>query len=592
MNLTASFRRLRFSRSVIALVAVVAAFAIVNLVQAGIRPNIKFEGEAGASLSNASVVSDSTASNGSYVRFNQPATSCPAGQVGTPPNCVSASSALTVNAANTVRPFDRKMKGISLANWTFTKGWGKPFVGEIQNLQQAIVMIDPGLIRYAGGLWANYVGFDRNVQRTAYTEWTSGGRTYYFHYGTDELASLDAFAKSVDSDVMIQVNISNNDPAMWADFVRYAKEQNFTSFKYYELGNELDLETAEESSTALTPAQYGSRVAAYQQAMLAVDPNIKIVGGVPAAASDIVRTDWLSNGNSVSQYLTQAVAAARGAGRDLGAASFHWYQTSGSVTPENVSQWSWGIPSSSGEFWRMGYSREWASLVGPWIRSAGLQGYNNVPLGISELGVNSSDGITANSNHLAALWYSDVLGRLAYNGIDWVTQWNSYAAAGEHFSLLYPNSDQTTTPTIHARPSYYAYLMYSMYFGNQLVQSGSYDETKISIWASRDTNEPNKLKLRITNFTGGAINVPIALSGFTATSGDAYALTSSNPLDMSEASATSAASTNINGVKVDGSNVVNAVTTIQPTAVTVNGTSFTHNIPAYSSVAIVLNGTF
>ncbi len=89
------------------------------------------------------------------------------------------------------------MKGIGLANWIFTKtGWGKPYVGQVQGLPQAINAIDPGLIRYAG-------------------------------------------------------------------------KKGFTSFKYYELSNEMDLETFTSSADALTPAVYASRLAAYQGAMLA-----------------------------------------------------------------------------------------------------------------------------------------------------------------------------------------------------------------------------------------------------------------------------------------------------------------------------------
>lgn len=552
------------------------------------------EAESG-SLNSASVIADNSASGGSYLQFNQSSSggACPAGQVGTPPNCLPANQVLGVNAGSVIRPFDKKIKGISLANWTFGRNWGKPFVGQVQGLRQAVQAIDPGIIRYAGGLWANYVGFDRNrTQLTPYTEWSSGGQTYYFNYGTDELADLDAFAKSVNADVMIQVNVSNNNPAMWADLVRYAQERGFTSFKYYELGNELDLEVFNGNSSGISSQVYAQRVAAYQTAMLAVNPGIKIVGGVPAAATDVFRTSFQGGGNQISQYITLGLPASRTAGRDWDAASIHWYQTSDSVSPEDVFHWSWNIPPSSQDWWRVSYSRDWSGKVGPWIRSNVLNNYPSTQLGISELGVNSSDNITTNANHIAALWYSDVLGRFAYSGIDWITQWNSYAAEGEYFSLLYPNNDQTTTPTIHARPSYYAYLMYQAYFGDQLVESSSFNEGNISIWASRDSDDPGKLKLRITNLTGSAITTPIALNGFTASGGQAYTLASTNPLDQSSTSARSAAPTTINGAKINAMNVAGSLAAIQPTPVTANGTSFSYTVPAYSSVAIVLGGSF
>ena len=172
---------------------------------------------------NVSNVADSTASGGLYIKFQ----ACPENQTGTPPNCVASGLALTVNASTVVNNFDTKMKGIGLANWNFTKtGWGKPYVGQVQGLPQALTAIDPGIIRYAGGLWSNYVGFDRTKQQvTPHNDWVQNGNTYSFSYGTDELASLDTFAKSLNSDVMIQVNVSQNDPAMWADLVRYAQEK-------------------------------------------------------------------------------------------------------------------------------------------------------------------------------------------------------------------------------------------------------------------------------------------------------------------------------------------------------------------------------
>jgi hypothetical protein len=590
---TITSRAVRYRPLIIA--AILAGSAgVIGIVHA-VLPNLQLEAENGtfANGSNIAVISDANASNGGYIRFNQPVTqTCPAGQVGTPPNCVSANSALQVNAGTVVNSFDKKIKGFGFANWNF--GWGRPYLGNIPKLNQAITAIDPGIIRYAGGLWANYVGFDRNrSQQALYSDWTYNGKTYSFNYGTNELKSLDTFAKSINADVMIQVNISNNEPSMWADLVRWAKEQGLTSFKYYELGNELDLEsTYGNNSAGMTPTEYGTRLRAYQQAMLAVDPNINIVGGVPAAASDIMRNFYASGGNQVSQYITQGASAARAAGRDLSVASFHWYQGGDTMSTDDVFFWSWGYPATSGDWWRNSYSREWSGLVTPWIRNAGLSGYPNTQLGISELGVSSADNMTINANHVGALWYSDVLGRLAYTGTDWITQWNSYASSGEYFSLIYPDNADSQNPNINVRPTYDAYLMYAKYFGDQMVQSSTYDNTKLSIWASKDSDDPGKLKLRITNFTGSAINAPIALTGFTATGGQAYTLSSTNPTDTSVNSTTSAAPTTINNVKIDGNNVAASLASIQPTTVNASGTSFSYNVPAYSSVAIVLSGSF
>ena len=499
---------------------------------------------------------------------------------------------LTVDPSVAGRPFNAAMKGISVANWTFTKGWNKPFIGDIAGLGQAVRALDPRIIRYAGGLWANSVGFDRDrTQITAYTEWTKNGHTYYFSYGTDELASVDAFAKSVNAEVMIQVNISRNDPAMWADLVRYAKERGFTSFRYYEFGNELDLETANKADTAIDPKEYGRRVAAYQTAMLAADPTIELVGGVSAGASDVIRNKWNSGGGDVSAYITNALSAARGAGRDLDSISYHWYQSdSGSTSADDAVLWGYGIPATSNDFWKMSYGRAWSGLVAPWVATEALADFPKVRQGISELGVNSDGTKVVNSNHLGALWYSDVLGRLASTGVDWVTQWDTYASAGESFALIAPDNDQSATPSLSLRPGYYAYLMYNAYFGDQLVKSASPDESRLSIWASTDTRDPGTLKLRITNLTSDAIIVPVTLGSFIATDASAYELTSANPLDLADDSNSSSATTTINGVKLNGNDVAGSLAKVQPKPVTIDGNTFTYTFPAYSSVAVVLHG--
>ncbi len=554
------------------------------------RPHVKIEAELGALQGGANIQSDVTASGGSAVGFTQAGQACGVGQVGTPPNCFSASAALGVNAGTTVNAFDRKMKGMSLGNWTFN--FGRPYIGNIPGLGQAMGAIDPAIIRYSGGLKANYMGFDRAQPNPVFdVAWNKNGQTYYERYGTNELASLDSFAKSLNAEVMIQVNISNNDPSMWADLVRYAKERNWTSFKYYEFGNELDLETFSNSASKIDPATYASRAAAYQQAMLAVDPTIKIVGGVPATASDIMRTGYSCCGNNVSAYIMQALPALRNAGRDMSAASIHWYQ--GGPTAADAFRWSWPdeYPTTSGDWWRNSYARKWSGGVASWMRNA-MSAYPNTEIGISELGVDSDNAVINNGNHVGALWYSDVLGRLAYTGVDWVTQWATYASQPESFSLIYPNNQDSQTPTLHARPTYAAYLMYSKYFGDQMVQSSTFDESRISVWASRDSDDPGKLKLRLTNLTSSAITTPIALNGFSASSGQAYVMSSTNPLDQSAASMTSSAPTTINGVKINAMNVNASLSSIQPVNVPVNGTSFNYTIPAYSSVAIVLSGSF
>lgn len=124
-----------------------------------------------------------------------------------------------------------------------------------------------------------------------------------------------------------------------------------------------------------------------------------------------------------------------------------------------------------------------------------------------------------------------------------------------------------------------------------MVETSTYDPSKISIWASKDSSDPNKLKLRITNLTNQPIAAPIVLKGFSGTSAEAYVLSSTNPTDTSAASTKSSAPTTINGYSVDGSDVEGSFQNIQPNDVQISGSTFTYTMPAYSSAAIIVNGS-
>jgi hypothetical protein len=375
-----------------ALVAIVAVFGIIVATVGawglGIGPFGKNDSGVQSSSPSSKPNPFVTTPNGSGSDTSPGSTPSSSGSASSSGGAGPARAVLAVDPSVVGRPFNASMKGIGLGNWTFTKGWDKPFIGEVAGLSQAVKALDPGIIRYAGGLWANSVGFDRaRTQLTAYTEWSKNGNTYYFSYGTDELASLDAFAKSVNAKVMIQVNISANDPAMWADLVRYAQERGLTSLRYYEFGNELDLETSKKQATAIDPQEYGRRLAAYQKAMLAVDPTIKLVGGVSATATDVIRNNYSSGGGNASAFMTNALSAARAAGRDLDSVSYHWYQTdSSSNDAADVLQWSFDIPENDKDYWKSAYSRSWSGIVAPWVATKALKDFPKVHQGVSELG--------------------------------------------------------------------------------------------------------------------------------------------------------------------------------------------------------------
>jgi hypothetical protein len=505
-----------------------------------------------------------------------PSTAALLSPAGEPGRSVQAAQALTVNANGPVNPFSSHMLGQALVNWEHS--WGRPFPNEVPGLAQAMREAGAGLIRYAGGNWANDVGFERAPQRTPYTAWSKNGNTYSFHYGTDELDSLNRLADAVGAEVMIQVNLRLYDPAMWADMVRYTNVERGYRFQYWELGNELDF------VPSISPETYVARARVYADAMKAVDPSIKIVAAVPGSAHDSPRLGYSDSVTALSEFLTQSAQAAAPPARTIDELSYHWYQACNSTNTQDILLWSYaGLPTNS---WRSSYSRIWSDIIPQRVDNEAIGSRGPIRQGITELNFDACNyDSTRNGNHLTALWASDVIGRLAYRGVDFLTWYEGYAT--QAYSLIYPDNGDNPS-RLFLRPSYSAFFLYSKYFGNQMVQSQSYNEADVSIWASTDSRDPGKLKLRVTNLTGAPITTPVNLAGFTAATGQVYVLSSTSPTDTGPSSVTEQAPTTINGVRLSGANVALSASAIQPIGLAINGASFVYTFPAYSSVAMVL----
>lgn len=509
---------------------------------------------------------------------------------------------LTVDASQPVQPFSNEMLGLALVNWEHS--WDKYFPADVPHLAQVFAAADVGVIRYAGGLWANWVGWERLPQRTPYTEWQPSagnysaqfggqvdtGLTYAFHYGQDEIDNLAQFAQQSGAEVMIQVNVSMNDPYMWADLLRYTNIENDYDFKYWELGNEIDLEASQGSEAGMDAATYQARVAAYVQALRAVDPTIEIVGGVSASGHDIVGSNWAWGVSAMSRYLYAGVAG----GAD--ALSYHWYQTcnSGSDTGA-ITVWDWGLsPGDDGiadpyENWRHSYSRLWSRIGPERVQYEVIPAGSPMPQGITELNIDACDFDAApqNSNHLNAVWMADVLGRLAYNGLDFVTWYTGYGNQGQGFPMIFSVEDYYPA-TVYLRPAYYTLFLYGNYFGDQLVASGSSQEADISIWAATDSEDPGTLKLMVSNISNRAITATIDLAGFNAVSGEKYVLSNPDPADMSEGSNSQDHGTTINGVSLQAASITSAVDQIAGVPLAVQGGSLTESFAPYSVTAIIL----
>ena len=197
---------------------------------------------------------------------------------------------MTVDATTQVYPFGDMMRGVAMNNWNWI--WGgirDPASAKRRALIDATSYLRPGIFRFAGGLWANKVGWDRSNTAPwnglwTYTDPDTGlGYSYKHSYRAEIIDSYADFAAQLGAETVIQVNICDNNPKMWADMITYTNVEKGYNFKYWELGNEIDLKDC------ITPTEYANRFVVYQAALKAVDPSIKVRGYVNRCVNDIRR---------------------------------------------------------------------------------------------------------------------------------------------------------------------------------------------------------------------------------------------------------------------------------------------------------------
>lgn len=509
---------------------------------------------------------------------------------------------LSVDARQLIHPFSNEMLGVALVNWEHS--WDKYFPADVPHLADVFESANVGVIRYAGGLWANWVGWERLPQRTPYTEWqpdsanyssqfsdsVNENLAYAFHYGINEIDNLALFSQQTGAEIMIQVNVSMNDPYMWADMLHYTNVENDYQFKYWELGNEIDLETGQGNETGMDADTYQRRAQQYADVLRSVDPNIVIVGGVPGAGHDIGNNNWAEGNGNMSRYLKAAVAA----GSD--SLSYHWYQNCDAYEDlDAVTIWEWELgPGTDGiadsyQNWRHMYSRIWSRIGPERVQNEVIPAGSPMTQGITELNFDACDfGVAPqNSNHINAVWMADILGRLAYNGVDYVTWYAGYGTQEQGYPMVFSQEDYYPE-TVYLRPPYYTLFLYANYFGDQLVASASSKEEDISIWASMDSDDPNTLKLIITNISNSVVHSNIDIAGFSAVSGMKFELSNPNPLDMTSRSNSQEHGTTINGITLDAASITSAVDQITGVPVSIQGGDLKETFAPYTVTAVIL----
>lgn len=527
---------------------------------------------------------------------------------------------LSVNASKTIHPLSAGMRGANLGNWTFF--WSRPYPNDSPKLRELTRLIKPGVLRYAGGLLSNDVTWDRkNTQcypsrmkdgvwcdRRYYDPrwdgWDRSGKTpvvvpgaYRLGYQADEIDALAKFAKYVGAEVMIEVNITTCDPLLWADMVRYANLEHDYQFKYWELGNELDLARAAGKSDAPVGKEYVSRFKMYCRAMKAVDDSIRLVGPATAAHEE---DSYFRAFKDFIDPLTRDKEIRNK--RMLDVLSYHHYPlwNGGGNNVGYKDMFNYLHPSEN-------RSRKHINECAADKRKMlDKRGYQDIPIAVTEFNAIAADRLTTlNFNHANALYMADTLGRQAYAGADMVLHWELYDSPPDvSFGLIDLNdssityNSQTGTTTLKDNftpmPVYYAYFMYAQFFGDMLVKSSSSSQGTLSIWASTDSADPNRLKLIIVNLGGDAIEAVVSVAGFEPTSGKYFVM--ENPAFTAASDKAGVIDgTSINGLEIDAGSakkIKNSAKAITKSGRTMSGvgSSFKHSFPAYSATAIILEG--
>jgi hypothetical protein len=531
-----------------------------------------------------------------------------------PPNVINPNSqinmtvvvqnvTLNINAAvgpnnGAIRTISPLMYGAGGALWEHT--FGKPFPGAIPVMEELSKQMKLGVFRYAGGNWANAV------------TWVRGNEPNGIQYTSSMMDSLALFKNYTGSQVMIQTNICNNNPQMWADMVRYTNVEHNYNFKYWEIGSENNYDTCDPGNIHLSAQEVATRYLSYRAAMLAVDPSIIAVAPATAGFGGDAEQPGASD-----DLWWPLITRTHQSGRNLDALSWHWYDsnegysTSGcglesgasiqllftyNTALTNCYGYQPGQVIDDDHSWIMSHRRKYPEIALDWIRNdfLGPNGSSNTLVGLTEINTLAGAGTVSPSalegNHVAALWFADMLGRMDYAGYDFSTMYNLYDQT--HYSLFYP-VDDVNPSDIRIRPTYYTMLMYAKYFGNRMVQSTTSDATQhVTVWSAKDSQDPTKLTLMVTNMTATSYNASINISNYSPVSGTYYELTNPTPLEITDRSAENNSGTNLNGVTINTTSVgsiQSSINAIPARSLGTVGGQFNHNFPPYSATAVVLS---
>jgi hypothetical protein len=318
------------------------------------------------------------------------------------------------------------------------------------------------LLRFPGGGW----GDRNNIQ----------------HFQIDMFIKL---CRDIGAEPSISVRLENGTPEAAAELVRYTNIEKGYNVRYWAIGNEptlFDNYTVEDLNRDWRPIA---------EAMLAVDPNILLIGPEPnqfsgkpdtTDPSDAAAGDWIRGFLEANGDLVDIVAVHR--------YPFPKSQANPTITIDDLRQ----------------NAAEW-SLILPALRAIIKEatGRDDMPVAITEANsswATNSGGEATMDSLYNAIWWADVLGRLIEDQ-PVIVNYFDFQSSGERggFGLL---------EKYDVRPTYYTYQLYKR-FGTELVFSSSTDPD-VGIYAA--TREDGALTLIVVNLGPDEVTKTLAIDNF------------------------------------------------------------------------------
>ncbi len=300
------------------------------------------------------------------------------------------------------------------------------------------------------------------------------------------------FARWMGAEPQINVRLPEGSPDAAAELVRYSNVDNDYNVRYWAIGNEPNLYTNHIVHEDYDTVRYNREWREFAEAMLAVDPDILLLGpgtsqftGNPEtdprdeAGRDWVREFLLANGDLV----------------DVVAVHRYPFPTSMAGPPQTIDD-------------LRANSREWDTII-PNLRVLIRETTGrDLPVAISEVNSDWSHAIGGEAtpdSFYNAIWWGDVLGRMIRQKVDIVAHFILQCHTGQGgWGLL---------AKYEVRPSYYVYQMYQ-HFGDELLYASS-DDPDVSIYAAR--RQDGALTLMIVNLGPDEERKPLRLENVTAT---------------------------------------------------------------------------